>query len=206
MYALNGRSLFIAKIYQFGFLSYCHKKMKTRIQYKPVLSSTEAKWFAIYVRYRSEKMVADHLSQKGITSYLPLNRILRQYGRSKKWVELPLISNYVFVNITKADYVRVLQTNHVLQFVKIAKELVAIPQREIDLLKQVTGEEEFNLEVVPFDHFSKGDKVEITSGRLVGLQGKLIGIKGKKSFVVELEHIGYALKIEVPSNVLARIN
>ena len=61
----------------------------------------EPVWHAIYVHSRAEKKVHVELTLKGIESFLPLHRKLRQWSDRKKWVEIPLISGYVFVHITR---------------------------------------------------------------------------------------------------------
>ena len=60
----------------------------------------EKKWNAIYVASRQEKKVFDVLQKKGIQSYLPLVKTLRQWSDRKKMVEFPLLPGYVFVCLT----------------------------------------------------------------------------------------------------------
>jgi transcription antitermination factor NusG len=43
----------------------------------------------------------------------------------------------------------------------------------------------------------KGRIVEVTSGQLTGMKGKIIDRAGKKSFVVELQTIGYQLLVNI---------
>lgn len=168
------------------------------------LSSTDPKWFAVYCKYRCEKLVLKDLLSKNIKTYLPLNRVLREYATSKKWVELPLIPNYIFVKITAKEYVKVLETLHVISFLKIANNLLSIPQKEIEILKQVVGGEQIEVTVA-----SKGlkeqDRVEIISGRLKGLRGVLKKVKGKRKIIVLLDTIGYALEMEVSLHQVKKV-
>ena len=80
----------------------------TALQYENHLDTSEARWFAVYARYKREKVVAQRLQEKGIECYLPLQRLTRYYTRKVKQVELPLISGYLFTKITKKEYVPVL--------------------------------------------------------------------------------------------------
>ena len=48
-------------------------------------------WFAVYVRSRAEKKVAEALLQQGYEFFLPLKKTLRNWSDRKKWVDLPLI-------------------------------------------------------------------------------------------------------------------
>lgn len=179
-------------------------KSKERQEYTNQLDLKEPKWFAIYANFKREKLVNKMLKQKGIQCYLPLKKVTRRYARKIRTIELPLISCYLFVKITKEEYIRVLETEHVLKFIRIGKNLLSISEEEIDIIRKVTGEG-LPLEVNP-DSFSKGDLVEIISGNLVGTKGRLSSIEGKKLFSIHLENLGYSLSIKVDPSILRRIN
>ncbi|NND34081.1 MAG: UpxY family transcription antiterminator [Saprospiraceae bacterium] len=158
------------------------------------LSDTDSRWFAVYTKFRSEKDVVKRLARKGIEAYTPINQVVRQYKRKRKVVDLPLINSYVFVKITKDQYIKVLETEYVHKFISFSKNLISIPEEEITLLKRICQEiSEIETENVPYQD---GKPVEIISGNLTGIQGKLIADLGK-NFLVELEYIGIGLRLEV---------
>ncbi len=167
------------------------------------LHETEARWFAVYTRYKREKLVVKQLQQKGIECYLPLQRLTRRYDRKVKQVELPLINCYIFVRIVKGEYVPVLETQDVLQFVKFSRNLIAIPEVEIDLLRRVVGELE-ELEVNP-SAYHPGDQVEVIGGQLTGLKGTLIEKRGQHRLIVALDTLGYELNMEVRLEDVIRV-
>lgn len=166
------------------------------------LHATKARWFAVRTGFRKEKIVHKRLSSKGITSYLPLYKVIRRYERKVKHLELPLINSYLFVKITKADYVRVLETEQVHTFVHFNRNLIAIPESEIDTIHRVLGEET-EIAVVE-ERYEKGDFVEIIGGRLTGLSGELINEDGKKRLIIRLENIGVGLEVEVDAKYLRK--
>ena len=102
------------------------------------LDELQPRWFAVYTRSKSEKLVQRMLQKKGVQAYLPLQRLLRRYTRSVRMVEKPLINCYVFVKIIRTQYVPVLETEHVKGFVKFNKNMIAIPEHEIDILRRIT--------------------------------------------------------------------
>ncbi|MEL6924418.1 MAG: KOW motif-containing protein, partial [Bacteroidota bacterium] len=53
---------------------------------------------------------------------------------------------------------------------------------------------------------TKGDYVEVITGRLAGLKGELIDIQGRKKIMVRLEHLRFTLQIEIPRDQVRRIN
>ena len=167
------------------------------------LDQNVAKWFAVYTRYKSEKAAFKQLEKKGITTYLPLQTFTRQYTRKVKKVELPLITCYVFVKITKAQYVPVLETEPVVDFVRFSNNLISIPDAEIELLKRVLGES-WEVTASP-TQLERGDRVELIAGNLTGLQGTLIDARDKQQVVIDLERMGYSLRISVDKNLLRKV-
>lgn len=169
-------------------------------EYINQLHESEKKWFAVYTRYKREKRVLSALHQKGIDAYLPLLKLTRHYTRKIKKVELPLINCYLFVQIVKAEYLSVLETEEVVGFLKIGKNLISIPEQEINIMKKVVGEQ---LEVeVHTGLVQKGARVEVIGGQLTGLKGKLHEIKNEKNFSIELERMGYSIFMEVDPKYL----
>ena len=106
------------------------------------------------------------------------------------------------MKVNRKNYVRVLETDYVLNYVKIGRNIIAIPEEEIEILKAVTREgvvtaiEERQLQV--------GDKVEIIGGRLTGLKGKLIETDEGKRLVVELEMLGKDIHMQVAPELLRK--
>lgn len=168
------------------------------------LHDTELRWFAVQTRSKSEKFVQRVLTKKGIQVYVPLQRLMRRYTRSTRLVEKPLINCYVFVRITKAEYLPVLETENVSGFVRFNKKLIAIPEAEISLLKRVTLEDGLEVEAVP-GALATGDPVEIRAGGLIGLRGQVVKVEGKHRFQVELKHLGHSLLMTVDSAILEKI-
>ena len=146
--------------------------------------------------------IANILSTISSIAYLPLYKVIRRYERKVKHLELPLINSYLFVKITKAEYVRVLETEQVHTFVHFSRNLIAIPEDEINTIHRVLGED---TEVVVVEEgYKKGDFVEVIGGRLTGLSGELIDGDGKKRLIIRLENIGVGLEVEIDAKYLRK--
>ena len=168
------------------------------------LDTEVSKWFAVYTNFKREKLVKKMLDQKGIECYLPLRKEVRNWSKKKRTMELPLISCYIFVKITKAEYVPVLETEYILKFVKFAKDLIAIPEDEIQLLKNILqGEVDF--EITPVDNFQKGDSIIIAGGSLAGTKGQLVDFEGKKRVVITLDYIQHTFKLSVEKHLIQKV-
>lgn len=167
------------------------------------LHESEFRWFAVHTRSKSEKFVQRMLTKKGIHAYLPLQKLMRRYTRSTRWIEKPLINSYVFVKIVKTQYVPVLETENVAGFVKFSKNMISIPEDEMDILRRITLEDGLEVEAIP-GQFTEGDSVEIAAGNLLGMKGRIVKIEGKRKMQVELGHLGYSLLITVDAAFLEK--
>jgi transcription antitermination factor NusG len=176
-------------------------QVRTKNEPENHLHSTEARWFAVYTRYKREKVVAGWLEEQGIEQYLPLQRLKRYYTSKIKKVELPLISCYIFVKITKLQYVPVLETPEVVRFVHFRRNLIAIPDAEIEIMRRIVGDSSIEVVAAP-SSFHPGAEVEIIGGQLTGLKGILLEQRSDKNFVIELESLGYSLHMQVDPALL----
>ena len=153
-------------------------------------------WHAVYVKSRTEKKAQAELQFKNIESFLPLQRKLRQWSDRKKWVEIPLISGYLFVKICRKEYDFVLQSDYVVSYVRFEGVAAVIPENQIDNLKLMLKQDNLDIEIL-HETFAPGQMVDVVAGPLIGLRGKLVRIKGKNKVAVELEQLGYAALVEI---------
>jgi transcription antitermination factor NusG len=154
------------------------------------------KWHVIYVRSRSEKKVYNELEFEGIEAYLPLQRKLRQWSDRKKWVEMPLISGYLFVFIAPKEYEKVLKTFGVVAYVRFEGKAAIVPDYQIEYIKKMLHEPDINIEIT-HQFPVKGDQIVVISGPLIGLNGKLISFKGKRRVAIEIIQLNLSILVEV---------
>ncbi len=167
---------------------------------KIMIDDQYPRWFAVYTRYKREKVVNRRLQEKGIQTYLPLQKVTRHYTRKVKHLEIPLLSCYIFTKITSKERVPVLEDQDVVRFVQTGPELIAIPEEQMETLRRVVGEGQ-ELQVQTSD-FLPGDEVEVIGGQLTGLSGTLVEKEGQKFFVVDLDFIDTRLQMKIDPKYL----
>ena len=165
-----------------------------QIQAKP---KEKAKWYAVYVSSRAEKKVDAEFSSKWIESFVPLKKSLRKWSDRKKWVDLPLIPGYCFVKIDFRFYLSVLQTQHVVAFVKFEGKPAIIRENQIDFLKRMLKQTDYTWEITK-EKLVPGQKVEIVAGPFIGMEAELIALKGKKRVGVRIDQIHNTLLVDIP--------
>lgn len=158
-------------------------------------------WYAIRVKSRTEKKVNADLQDQGIDSYLPLQRRLRIWSDRKKWVEMPLISGYVFVHISRKEYEIVLRTMNVVCYVFFQGKAAVINDKDILTLKRMLGQSELELEVT-LEDLKPGQMVEVVAGPLCGVVGELIEFQGKNKVALRIDPLGYTVLVEAPEKTL----
>ena len=160
----------------------------------------EHHWYALRTRPKTEKWLQKKFSERKITTYLPLRKIVRKYTRKNKIIYLPLIPGYIFAYISKTEYIAVLQMPNIIGFVHSSKGPARIPEHEILLLKRVTGESS-TIELAPLS-LQKGDLVEIIAGNLTGLTGYVVHSMENAFLLIHLQTTGFSLRIQVkPQNL-----
>jgi transcriptional antiterminator RfaH len=167
---------------------------------KVLNKASDNQWFALYTKSRAEKKVDDQLKKMGIKTYLPLKKELRQWSDRKKWVESPIISSYIFVNIVTADYKRVFEANGVVAYVSHKGKAVPIPNNEIDAMRRtVENKLSFSVET---NSIKKGQMVTVTSGPLQGITGEVMEVQGEKKLHLRISHIGYMLVVNLDKDTI----
>jgi len=162
--------------------------------------TSQPHWYPVYTNPRAEKATFSLLQKKGITAYLPLQRILKQWSDRKKWVEEPLIKSYLFVKIYPEQQAEVLMTKGVARFIYFSGKIASIPEKQIEMVKQWLSS---GLAVeVSNDKFSKGQDIEIIAGPLKGLKGELVDFQNEKRLILKIDSIGQTLLIQIPNNAV----
>ncbi|MFL9485238.1 UpxY family transcription antiterminator [Chitinophagaceae bacterium LWZ2-11] len=158
----------------------------------------DKKWYALYTKPRWEKKVDAVLLRKGIESWCPIQKIQKQWSDRKKVVEEPLFKSYVFVRIDeKAERLKVMMTDGVLNFVYYLGKPAIIKDDEINNIKLYLSEEDARVEIISAEGFRQDDKVRINHGVFMDNEGKVIRA-GKKKIYVQLQSLGQIMIVEFP--------
>ena len=156
---------------------------------------TENNWYALYTRSRAEKKVFEQLIKAGIEAYLPLRKTLRQWSDRKKWVETPMISSYIFVKLSNDNIRDVYDVHGVVAFVNDKGKPAVIPSYQIEAMQRtIDSKLSFSVE---HSRIEKGQNIRVTSGPLIGIEGKISDVQGSKKLIIQINHIGYTLIVEL---------
>lgn len=148
------------------------------------------KWYALYTKPRWEKKVSNLLTEKGLESYCPLNKVKRKWSDRIKTVEEPLFKSYVFVRINDEEQTKVRMTHGVVNFVYWQGKPAIVKDKEIEVIRKFMNEYE-NVIAEPLN-LRPESRVKIQQGIFMDKEATVLKVRGNKVQVI-IESIGYSL-------------
>jgi transcription antitermination factor NusG len=156
-------------------------------------SRTSCVWWPFFTQARAEKSLARRLRERDVAYFLPLTR--RRWKRNCRVFNsfLPLFPGYVFVFGDVNARLAALQTNLVVRCLDVPDQQVL----HADLARVhrlLAGGQPLTTE----DRLLPGQKVVVTHGPFVGLEGTVLRRDEELRFVVEVQllHQGVSLAVE----------
>lgn len=160
----------------------------------PALSEKPS-WYALYTRNRHEKLVHRELEGKGIESFLPLRRIVRQWSDRKKLIEEPLFRGYLFLRIDLAKRMEILSTTGVVSIVgSHCEDPWIVPEKDIEALQRFV---EKDLRIDPFPYLKEGSRVRVLNGPLEDVEGFIVRKQSQCRLVISVEMMLQSVTVEI---------
>ena len=164
----------------------------------------EKKWLVFYTKSRSEKAAHETLLKFGFESYLPLNKVLRQWSDRKKKVEVPLFNSYLFVRDIEAKIPEILKTPGISWNIRHNGVPAVLREKELATIKRFL-ESGLTIDIGSAQDLEKGDQVKIMDGPMKGAIGFLSGEYNEQKFTIELESIDQVMKVSVDKGLLKKL-
>jgi transcription antitermination factor NusG len=157
-------------------------------------SDVPLNWYALHIRSRHEKRVAERLISQSMETFLPLHRSRNTWKNGVHVnIDLPLFPCYLFARASIHDRIRLLQHPGVLGFAASSARPTVIPDEEISILRTATEK----LKAEPHPYLNNGDAVRIVAGPLAGMTGILTRRKQEYRVVLSIEAIMRSIVVEV---------
>jgi transcription termination/antitermination protein NusG len=138
--------------------------------------------------------VRDELERRGIDAFLPTVTRWSRWKDRRKQVQWPLFPGYCFAHFAAADRLPVLKCDGVVDIVTFDGQIVAVPDREIDGIRRLV---QTDLQYDSCPLIREGTLVEVVSGPLAGITGRLVRKGAHARLVLSVDLIGRAVSVEV---------
>jgi transcriptional antiterminator RfaH len=141
-------------------------------------------WWVIHTKPRQEKSLARHLHAASLPFYLPLVRKRLRLRNRTMTSHTPLFPGYVFLLAEGEERIAAFSTN------RIVRSIPVVDQARLwnDLI-QVQRLISTGAPITPEGRLAPGTVVDIRSGPLAGLRGKILKTASGRRFVVEVDFI-----------------
>jgi transcription antitermination factor NusG len=151
-------------------------------------------WFAVAVKPRFDKAVAQALVMKGYETLLPLYKKHHTYGARSRDSELPLFPGYVFCRFDVQVRLPILKTPGVIQVLGAGNTPIPLSDVEVNSLQTAM---KARLSVEPYPFVSAGQRVRIHSGALAGVEGIVISRKQSLRLVLSVTLLRRSVLLEI---------
>lgn len=136
----------------------------------------------------------DQLQHKHIDAFLPTIARWSRWKDRKKRVDWPLFPGYCFVHIDAADSLPVLKCTGVVSLVSCDGTPARIPDHEIESIRTLI-ESELNFDPCPL--IKVGQMVEVVSGPLKGVTGRLVRKGAHARLVLSVNLIAQGVSVQI---------
>jgi transcription antitermination factor NusG len=171
------------------------------------MSTNEIHWFAVKVKYQTEKKIKAWLDEICIENFIPFQTVFFEKDKKKIRKIKPVVPGLLFIrtNYQKAlmlpieskirmVYLRNLETH----------ALLVVPDKQMEDFMFLLDFSDSTLKVEN-KNLKRGDRVRVIKGEFAGIEGELIRIKGHKRVVVRLEGLFSLATTYIPGSYLERI-
>ena len=151
-------------------------------------------WYAIWTRSRHEQVVLEQIGRKRMEVFLPTITRWSRWKDRKKKIDWPLFPGYCFARFNPKVRLTVLKCTGVVSIVSFDGELASIPDHEIEGIRRLV---ESDLRYDPCPMIREGAMVEVVSGPLRGVTGRLVRKGAHARLMLSVALIGQAVSVEV---------
>ncbi|MBR1882699.1 MAG: UpxY family transcription antiterminator [Muribaculaceae bacterium] len=165
---------------------------------------TQPQWFAMRATYHREVSVKSMLEEAGISCYLPMQHQIKLSHGRKMRVMKPLVSSLLFVHCDKERLQSFKSRLPQLQYMTMQtgqqRKPIIVPDRQMSDFMRVVDSHSDDLKYFSPEELcvTSGMKVRVHGGSFDGLEGRLVGARGRRNrrIVVSIDGV-VSVSVEV---------
>jgi len=163
-------------------------------------------WYAVQLKTRFEKVVAQHLRRQGYEQYLPTYRSRRQWSDRVKKIQSPLFPGYIFCKFDIANRLPLLMIPGVRSVLSFGGTPTPIPEEEIVAVQRVA---QSGMHYEPWSKtagIALGRRIQVKVGPLQGLQGVIVRVKDNHHLVISIALLQRCVSVEIDRDSVISID
>ena len=154
------------------------------------------KWHIAYTFPKAERKAFQKLESMGVTSFLPLHEVVRNWSDRKKKLVMPVFPNYIFIYTSETERYDLLQIKELIRYVAFEGKPAIVSDTVVNSLKTILLG---NVEVSD-ETFYEGMKIRVTDGLFMGAEGVLVKMNSKSRLVVQLQMLRRSVSVDISSS------
>lgn len=163
------------------------------------------KWYVVQVMTGKEKDIKECIIAKGIKALVPSKEMKERKNGKWNYLIRVIFPSYVFVLANEIDakvYYSIRAIPGIIKFLRDENGPIPIQEDEANyILKLAQNGEPLGISEV----YTEGNKIVVSSGPLIGLEGKIIKIDARRFRAkVDITLMGEPRCIELPVNVIKK--
>jgi transcription termination/antitermination protein NusG len=157
-------------------------------------ANLDQRWLCVQVRVGCEIRSALGLRERGYESFVPVYGEKRRWSDRVKTIQVPLFTGYVFFRFCTSNANAVITTPGVIRFVGAGKMPLPVDDSEIEALQLTVRS---GLRFGPCAFLEIGQEVEVHSGVLTSVRGRIVRFKNKERLILSVNLIQRSMFVEV---------
>src|SRR5262245_6689953 len=156
------------------------------------------RWYVLWTHSNSEQLVHNQLAAKGFELFLPTIEAWSRRGGIRRLARVPMFSGYVFLRhaIDKASYIEICKARGLVRVLgERWDQLDVMPDQDVEAIRKVIGT---RLPILPYPYLREGQRVRITGGPLVDIEGILVrGQPNKGLLVISVDLLRRSIAVQI---------
>jgi transcription antitermination factor NusG len=159
-------------------------------------------WLVLRTRSHHENTVESWLKQKAINSFLPMHDVLRRRKDRRVVLRVPLFPGYVFVQPRADQFENIRYIRGSCGLVFSGSKPAAMPEKDLEAVKILVRS---GAALAPNPLLYPGQRVEVTSGPFMGVQGELVRFQTRERLVINAHLLSSSVSVEVDSYMVCAV-
>ena len=155
-------------------------------------------WYVLWTHSNSEQLVHTQLATKGFQLFLPTIEAWSRRGGVRRLTRVPMFSGYVFLRhaMDKTSYIEICKARGLVRVLgERWDQLDVMPDADVDAIRKVVGT---RLPIFPYPYLRDGQRVRITGGPLVDVEGILVrGQPNKGLLVISVDLLRRSIAVQI---------
>lgn len=166
------------------------------------LDSMKMNWYVAYTCPQAERKAKAKLDGLQVKTFLPMQKVVRQWSDRKKTLEVPLFPNYIFIYTNSFERYNIIKMPELVCYVTFEGQVAVVPDTTMEVMEKLLSG---NVEVSNENFAKVGSKIKITSGKFAGVEGTLLRQNGRTRVVVRIEALRRSISIDISASCVEAV-